>query len=147
MSTMSRFEADHSEELARRFAHLAAAYFDHPSDAKVPAARIPLENLFRMLQMFRYDAFSDEPRSGILEMRGFDEQMPWPVSDEQWHSRIEAALRTALNDAFGNNANKDEAVDAVQAALRWLATNANAPSPDVLQRTKRFLERFSAALT
>lgn len=145
MSTVSFLQADRSDLLAKRFAYLASTYFDHPEDAREPAAKIPLENLFRMLQMFRYDAFSDEPRSGVLELRGLDQHCNLTGSDQLWHQQIESALKTALAEAFGNTP-KGEAIENVQSVLAWLAVDGPAPSDDVRTRSRKFLERFLAAL-
>ena len=66
MSIISSFETDKSGLLYKRFATLASSYFDRPAVAKSPSAQVPLENLFRLLEMYRYDSFSDESRRGVL---------------------------------------------------------------------------------
>ena len=146
MSTLSLLERDRSNQLARRFAVVATAYFDEPGQARTPAARVPLENLFRMLQMLRYDAFSDERRSGILELESFDEKLGTAAAEDIWHERIERALKTALGDVFGDTP-KEQAVGELQSSLTWLATDGPAPDGAVRQRAKTFLERFVAALS
>jgi hypothetical protein len=145
VSTMSRLDFEQSDGLAKRFADLASAYFAEPGEAKTEAAKIPLENLFRMLQMFRYDAFSDEPRSGILELEGFSDQNRAIKGEEFWHQRIQAAISTAVAEVFGATP-RDEAVSQIQSALTWLATDKDPPPVDVRQRSRHFLERFRAAL-
>lgn len=146
MSTISLHHKDRSDLLCKRFAHLASSYFDTPELARESEALIPLENLFRVLQMFRYEAFSDPRRSGILALRGFGQPELF-VTEESWHEKIEASLRQALNDVFGASASKDDAVGEIQSALRWLATNHEPPTPEVRARTKAFLERFMAGLS
>ena len=145
MSTVSFLQTDQSNLLAKRFAYLASSYFDRPDDAKAPAAKIPLENLFRLLQMYRYGAFSDEPRCGVLDLREFDELAPVMAPDELWHQKIEEALAQALAGAFGGTP-KDQAIQEIQSALAWLATDADAPSVEVRARSKDFLDRFIATL-
>jgi len=145
MSTVSFLHPDRSESLAKRFAYLASTYFDHPEEAKDPAAKIPLENLFRMLQMFRYDAYSDEPRSGVLELRGLEQQSTATAIDELWHQQIESALKKALAQAFGDTP-KGQAIEEIQSVLAWLAIDGVAPPDAARARSRQFLERFLAAL-
>jgi hypothetical protein len=145
MSTMSLIESDQSDRLARRFADLASSYFDRREEARGPGAAVPLENLFRILQMFRYNAFSDEPRGGILELEGFGERTAYASTDEIWHKNIEDALSKALDDIFADTP-KEAAIEEVQKTLSWLATDTDAPSVDAQKRTKEFLGRFVAAL-
>ena len=95
--------------------------------------------------MFRYDSFSDEPRSGILEFEGLGDQNRSGSLAEHWHDKIAAAIDTALSQVFAG-VSKDKAVNQVQAALSWLATNQNPPSLEILARSKEFLERFQTAL-
>lgn len=121
-------------------------YFDAPGQARTPAARVPLENLFRMLQMLRYDAFSDEHRSGVLKLESFDEKLGAAASENVWQERIEPALKSALGDVFRDTP-KGQAVGELQSSLTWLATNGPAPDVDVRQRAKTFLGRFVIALS
>lgn len=145
MSTLSLIDVNQSDRLARRFACLAATYFDKPDEAKAPAARIPLENLFRILQMLRYDSFSDEPRSGILDLQGLSPQSPWTVTEDHWHDKIKKALNDSLNAVF-SGVDRDEAIDQIQSVLRWLATREVAPPAEVLAKAKQFFERLDGAL-
>lgn len=146
MSTLSLLEKGGSDRLAKRFAHLASSYIDHPTEAKTSAAQIPLENLFRILQMYRYDAFSDERRSGVLELKSFEENGTDSRYDEdQWHQKIERALSHALTQTFGE-LSKEEAIQEIQTTLTWLATNKNIPSSQVRARVKTFLDKFEVAL-
>lgn len=145
MSTLSLIDIDQSEQLAKRFAHLASTYFDKPDEAKKPAAGIPLENLFRILQMLRYDAFSDEPRSGILDLRSLTPQNLPEVTEDHWHERIKRALSDSIDTAFSGT-DRDDAIDQIQAVLRWLATTENVPTEEIRAKAKQFFERLDAAL-
>lgn len=145
MSTMSLLGFDQSDRLAKRFASLASAYLETPSQAKSPAAKIPLENMFRLLQMFRYDAFSDEPRSGVLELTPLRDLNGRLALGTDWHTHIGVALDAAFNDVF-RGASKDEAVGEVQSTLAWLVTSTNEPSELVRNRAKAFFERFATSL-
>lgn len=146
MSTISLHQQDRSDVLCRRFAHLASSYFDSPDEARTLEARIPLENLFRILQMYRYQAFSDPRRSGILALRSIGQENELLAAEESWHEKIESALSHALAEAFGQNISKDDALSEIQASLRWLATHEDAPPEVTRNRTKAFLNRFVADL-
>jgi hypothetical protein len=145
MRTISLQPLEHSALLCKRFATLASSYFDDPEQATVPAARVPLENLFRILQMFRYDAFADERRSGVLAIGSAAEHPTLKLDDENWHTKIESALSNALNNAFAGIP-KEDAIRQIQTSLRWLATNKEAPPVDTLSRSKSFLDQLTADL-
>ena len=142
---MSLLGLDQSDRLAKRFASLASAYLETPSQAQSPAAKIPLENMFRLLQMFRYDAFSDEPRSGVLELTPLRDLNERFALGTDWHTHIGVALDVAFKDVF-HGSSKDEAVGEVQSALSWLVTNSNEPPESVRIRAKAFFERFATSL-
>lgn len=145
MSTLSLIDVDQSDRLAKRFARLASIYFDKPDEARGAAARIPLENLFRILQMLKYDAFSDEPRSGILDLQGLSPQGVSTVPEDHWHDRIKKALNDSIDAAFSGT-NKNEAIDQIQSVLRWLATTKDLPPDEIRAKAKNFFERLDAAL-
>jgi hypothetical protein len=145
MSTISLQPLEHSALLCKRFAILASSYFDAPEQATAPAARVPLENLFRILQMFRYDAFSDERRSGVLAISSAPEHPTLQLDDENWHEKIESALGHALSNAFAG-ISKEDAIHQIQTSLRWLATNKEPPPVDTRIRTKSFLDHLTADL-
>jgi hypothetical protein len=145
VSTISLHGLDQSDNLCKRFAHLASTYFERPDEARSPGATVPLENLFRILQMFRYNAFSDEKRSGILALQTPVDRQTITIDGESWHKKIEAALRDSLSYVF-NDTSQEQAIEQIQSALRWLATNVDAPSPHVLNRTKCFMDRLSSDL-
>lgn len=145
MSTISLRHRDQSDVLCRRFAHLASTYLDMPEQARKAEAQVPLENLFRLLQMFRYEAFSDPARSGILALRSITPPEPY-VAEKPWHTEIEAALNAALIEVFGPNVSKDAAIDQIQTSLRWLATSGEPPPDDVRDRSKAFMSKLISAL-
>jgi hypothetical protein len=142
VSTISLHGLDQSNELCKRFAYLASTYFEKPEEARSPGATVPLENLFRILQMLRYDSFSDERRSGVLVLQATVDQQTISIKGENWHKKIEAALRDALKDVF-NDVSEEQAIEQIQSALRWLATNINEPSHHVLTRSKIVMDRLS----
>jgi hypothetical protein len=137
MSIISTYGADKSDILYRRFASLVSAYLDEPEAAKTPIAQIPLGNLYRLLEMFRYNAFADQNRSGVL--------LIIPLQEE-WHIKIKRALGNALAVAYKGDP-KDEAIDKIEAALKGLA-NAGTEngSLDLRGQAKLFFRRFTEEL-
>lgn len=145
VSIISLYQQDYSDSLCGRFASLISQYLDQPEEARKPGAVIPLENLFRVLQMCRYEAFSDERRSGVLALEGLDTSSSLTADDENWYVRIQTAVSNALSASF-HDIPKEEAIPQIQSALRWLATDREAPSSEIRSRAKAFLNRLSADL-
>ena len=145
MSITSAIEADYSTTLAKRFAALATSYLDNPGVAKTPVAKVPLENLFRLSEMFRYGAFADERRHGVLAIEGVGgDKFPRLHSVSDWHTGIETALRQALTDAFG--ASSSEAIDELQSGLRNLAAAGAVSDEASAAKVRTFLTSFQAQL-
>jgi hypothetical protein len=142
---ISTRHTDKSNVLASRYATLVADYFDHPDQACTPAASVPLENLFRMLEMYRYGAFSDEGRRGVLAMVSRSESTSVRPSLPSWHEPIERALNKALTDTFAD-VSKEEAVVSLQNSLRLLVSNKG-PDATKTVTAKQFFTNFSQALS
>lgn len=145
MSIVSGYEFDNSAALAKRFASLARGYFDNPSIAKDASAHVPLENLYRMLEMYRYDSFEDESRRGVLALQGLEATLSDLPGSSPWHAPIETALARAVNTAFGS-VKKDEAIDQLEGSLRWLITGESGPDDATLQKAREFFETFEASI-
>lgn len=144
MSIISSFEVDSSAALAKRFAALATSYIDNPAAAKSDTAKVPLENLFRILEMFRYNAFADESRRGVLALEGINQGFS-PRARIDWHAGISKALDQALSTTFGATAPKDEAINELQEGLRGLAVNGALPEVQA-KKVKAFLSTFETTL-
>ena len=144
MAIISTYDTDKSGALAKRYAHLAAQYFDRPEDARSAAARVPMENLFRILEMYRYDAFSDDHRQGVLTMISQTENYSMSPAESPWHSEIEEALGQAMHTTFGD-AQKEDAVLSLQGSLRWLASSGAQGAANV-HTARQFFQEFSRAL-
>jgi hypothetical protein len=144
MSMMSISDFESSDGLAKRFAALATNYLDQPDTARTAAAKIPLENLFRMLQMYRYDAFSDEARGGVLAFEGFGRVTAQVANSGPWHEKIKTAMSTAISESFKDSP-LEQAIGQIQATLTWLATDTNPPPVEVRAQSKTFLEQFRLA--
>ncbi len=144
MTIFSSYDVDKSAVLARRFAILATTYVDDPTAATSEAAKVPLENLFRILEMFRYNAYADESRRGVLAVGGPSRQIRGQTAGPVWHTDIARALDFALKATFAN-ASKDAAVVELEEDLRTLASKGKLPADRAL-RTKEFFSSFSSAL-
>lgn len=144
MSIISIYETDKSDILYSRFASLAASYLEHPATAKTSTARVPLENLYRLLEMFRYDAFSDESRNGVLEIESIDEHIATHAIGDKWHTKIEHALGLAQASVFAQIP-KDQAIDELEATLTRLATEEDIGEP-IRTNAKSFFEKFHEEL-
>lgn len=144
MSIISVYEIDNSSFLCKRFASLATSYFDEPSVAKTSLAQVPLENLFRILEMYRYDAFSDESRIGVLAIGDAEDYPTVGHTESTWHTAIKEALDIAMHDTFGEMS-KDQAVSELQEALRSLVGD-RLPLPAQSENAKRFFTTFNNAL-
>lgn len=144
MSIFSRFKSDNSDLLARRFAELATKYFDDPSSAQGATAEIALENLFRILEVFRYRAYSDENRKGILAMGKASLTRPSLTNVHPWHTKIENALAQSLNEVY-HDEEESFAIMRLQNALRDV-TEVKEPKGGMFAREKSFFKSFEAAL-
>lgn len=145
MTIISSYETDQSTALAKRFAALAAGYLEDPEAAKMDAAKVPLENLFRIFEMYRYDAYADESRRGVLALAAPRRRAASQKLSSAWHTSIAKALDKALAITFASTA-KDEAIEALEASLRRLASGANL-SQEGASQLKQFLSTFTASLS
>ncbi len=133
MSIISMRGADKSDILYRRFASLVATYLSKPEAAKTPTAQIPLENLYRLFEMFRHDAFADADQISLQ-------------AQEEWHIKIKRALGNALGVVY-KGYSKDEAIDKIEAALKGLvAASAENSGLDLRARAKVFFRLFAEEL-
>lgn len=143
MSIISLFPSDHSDLLCRRYATAVSHYFEDPSAAKESVAQVPLENLFRVLEMYRYDAFSDEHRRGVLALESRDESHDLR-HESHWHIPIQEALEKAMTEVFIGVA-KETAVPELQASLRQFVTGEAVP-PSSSEKCRTFFVKFSESL-
>lgn len=145
MSITSSFRVDDSAALAKQFASLTAAYVDNPPNIEAdPAALVPLENVFRLLEMFRYDAFADESREGVLAMNAPDQIYRMRVETKPWHEHIAQALQTALQQAYAGQ-QKEAAIDELQDGIRELV-KSHPLNAKVANRARTFFTELHAHL-
>ncbi len=147
MSIISVYETDKSDILYKRYASLASTYLDEPKTAKIPIAQVPLENLYRLFEMFRYGAFADQNRSGVLAVGKIGNNISLSHTKEEWHTKIEQALSNAINDAYVGES-KDQAIDKLESILKWLVSESTINNdPEAQAQAKIFFERFIVELS
>jgi hypothetical protein len=146
MTIVSMLAEDKSDFLCKRYAAMASSYFDHPEAAGAPTAHVPLENLFRVLEMYRNDTFSDDSRKGVLALNSPDGSVfEAPVVDS-WQLNIKSALQHALGITFVD-VPEDDAVKELQSSLRWLVIDGKTPGRvEATGRAKTFFAELSSAL-
>ena len=144
MSISSTYEIDNSAALAKRFATLATGYIDNPAAATSTNAKVPLENLFRMLEMFRYNAFADESRRGVLAIGGINQRHTPRIQGPAWQLSILEALNEALKASFDAE-QKDIAITKIQDGLRKLAKDGKL-SREQSEKVRTFLTTFETKL-
>jgi hypothetical protein len=146
MSINSSYELDQSAALARRYASLAASFLANPKKGSTEEAQVPLENLFRILEMYRYDAFSDENRRGVLAVRGFRGTLAARHNGEEWQAPIVLALEKALSDAFDlKSISKDAAIDSLVHVLQDLSAKGEVSEKEA-EQASAFLSSFEKSL-
>lgn len=137
MSITSSFRMDDSTALAKQYAEMTAEYIENPPNVDSdPTALVPLENVFRLLEMFRYEAFADERREGVLAMNSPNQIYQMRIETKPWHESIEGALRKALDKVYTDRP-KDLAIDELQGGIRNLVNN-QPPDADMVSRAKEF---------
>lgn len=143
MPIIGKLDEDRSDVVCKIYAEQALELLNKGPGAASPAAGVPLANLFRLFEMYRYDAFEDERRSGVLAIADGDGTPP--NQPEPWYKRIKGALDKAASTVFGKSP-KEEIVDELQVMLRKLASSeVNAATPG-LEKHKAFYKEFSSAL-
>lgn len=114
--------------LAKRFAEQVVGYLEHPEVALKAEDQIPLENIFRLLEMYRYDAYRD----------GYD--------NPHWHIEMVKAFDIALPQTFGDAVEKDAAIDELERGLREIvALPRDSGDPALALKTRKFFVAFNEA--
>lgn len=140
MSIVAELDFKDNATQYKRFAFLTREYVEDPKSAKEDIAKIPLENFFRLLEMYRYNAFTNNVHRGVLD---FDSEMPSYFNKKPvWHEPIKAALETAVSEAYES---KEVAIKEMEDVLRQLVRTATLDGPKV-QPAKLFLNKFIQAL-
>ncbi len=144
MPIMSSTRPDSSSARYKRFAAIVSDYAENT--AAIPAYnQIPVEGLFRLMEMYRYDAFKDETHSGVLAMSSASSgRRHHQMSSKSWHLPIKQALDSTMNEVFAGKP-KEEAVYEVEFILFQMSENEPLTQEQQVQ-AKSFFSTFEKAL-
>jgi len=149
MTLLSMYKRDDSRTVYRILAEQAVKYLDHPKAGT--ESKIIFTNLARLLERYRYDAFSYDAAPGILEVfkNGSDSQ---PMDHEGPGRRGVLEVIPALEAAHMHvyrTLSKDDLVSGLKMLLAQLAAS-NVPSDqgtkDSLAKARLFFETLSDGL-
>ncbi|RST51279.1 hypothetical protein [Variovorax sp. MHTC-1] len=143
MSIISLLPGDDSDMLCKRYASDVSRYFSEPGGARVTLAQVPLENVFRVLEMYRYDAFADEHRKGVLALETGEPEYLHAGGFKDWYVNIQDALERAKAEVFGS-VDKEQVVTTLQDSLRQLV--AGKLDTAIANQCQLFFRRFSEQL-
>ncbi len=148
MALISKYERDDSRTVYRILADQALRCFGDPKSCA--EERLPLTSLVRLLERYRYNAFSDNVALGILEtLRAKnDPQAMDPRAMTRHMEGVINALETAHSRVYGS-LSKDDLVQSLQSLLSRLASSAPLDQPDdgeKLDKARRFFLAFSEGL-
>src|SRR6266851_6254694 len=148
MALISMYERDNSRTVYRILADQAVKYFDNPSTRD--DEKIPLVNLARLLERYRYDAFSDYAPLGVLEVLNPKNDS---VSTESRAptNQIEDVVRAleASHARVYGQISKDDLVQTLQGLLAKLAASSTLNEPDTkreLEKARKFFVAFAEGL-
>jgi len=122
MSIMSVSRPDASTTMYKHFASLVSGYVDAQANQPLADAEIPIESIFKLLEMYRYDAFKDETRRGALALRTAG-ALTRINKAPPWHTPILEALNSAKANAFGADISTEQAVLELEQVLKNLVAN------------------------
>lgn len=140
MSIISIHSSDNSNSVAKEFASIVADYMDDNDNAAAQKSMVPLENLYRLLEMFRCDSYADEPRSGVLVLGDHEPKAALERKPGYWNDKITVALRGSLSEVYPGTP-KDQALDQLQDCIRTVAKGLPLPQAQS-QRAQVFFNRF-----
>ncbi len=149
MSLHSMYKRDDSRTVYRILAEQAVIYLDHPKPGK--EGKIVFTNLVRLLERYRYDAFSDDMTPGILEaLRTPDDAKPadYGVVGLKPSLEVVPALETAHARVY-HKLSKETLVEILKSLLSKVATATVPDDADTkreLAHARQFFVILSEAL-
>lgn len=149
MSLHSMYKRDDSRTVYRILAEQAVVYIDHPKPGT--DGRIVFTNLVRLLERYRYDAFSDDMTPGILEaLRTQDDtkQTDYGAGGRKPSLDVVPALEAAHARVY-QELSKEALVEILKSLLSKVATATVPNDPNTKQEladARRFFVTLSEAL-
>lgn len=141
MPLMPVFLPTESESiLCAHLASRAATLLADPAHAR--ADQISLQNIYRLLEMYRFDAFLDVTPKGVLELGEgtIGSEAAGPEGDS-----LKQALDAASASAFPGVA-KAQVVESLEGLISQIATGLG-PEQGAILQAKRFFEELARACT
>jgi hypothetical protein len=126
---------------ARLLANKALASIGNPRGGE--SQEVALNNMYRLLQSFRTDVFFGQ-EAPIGSRQTSAEKLTLRPPEEQNVRHVREALQRATEIAFVGTS-KDEAMEAVEKVLRWIAyptKTSQAPSESDRSRTAAFFKEL-----
>jgi hypothetical protein len=140
MALMPAFRPrESSARMTRDFAIHAAGLLDNPQAASDD--EVSLQNIYRLLEMYRFDSFVAYSPKGILEGQDLRRQTDVNASAG---TLLKRALDQAKERVFPA-LDRQHAVELLERTISAIAGSAP-PNPAELQHTKRFFEELATAL-
>ena len=133
MTLLSMYERDDSRTVYRILADQAVKYLEHPEPST--DTKILFTNLVRLLERWRYDAFSDYVAPGVLEVLSTPDESQ--SADLRTENRRMEAVIPALEAAHARvyqSLSKEQLVETLQALLVQLASSAKLNEDDACER-------------
>jgi hypothetical protein len=149
MPLISMYERDNSRSVYKMLSDKALQQFDAPPKDEID--RLLFKSLARLLEHYRYDAFSDREPIGVLDAvhPALRERRPRTLATGRTsYSDVRRALESAQTSVFGQQS-RDQVVEFLQGILAGLiagATDYSAVSAEDRGRAKRFFAAFSQGL-
>ncbi|WP_439401839.1 hypothetical protein ACNJYA_00645 [Bradyrhizobium sp. DASA03068] len=124
---------------ARLLASMALASIDNPSAGE--SQEVALNNMYRLLQSFRKDAFFGQEISSGEQAQTDPNRLTLRPPIERNVREVREALDQATQTAFGGQP-RDQAIETVENVLRAIAypTVAELPAPEVKARVVSFFQ-------
>lgn len=123
MTLLSMYKRDDSRTVYRILAQQAVHYFDHPRAGG--ESKILFTNLARLLERYRYDAFSHDVSPGILEVFKTDrdpQRADWNAAAEKTSLDVMPALEAAHASVY-RALSREDLVELLKRLLTQLAVS------------------------
>jgi len=127
------YKRDESGTVYRILAEQAVKYFDHPKGGT--DSKILFTNLVRLLERYRYNAFTDDIAPGILEVlktQNDAQRTDYGVASKKKLLDVIPALETAHKRVY-QALSKDDLVLMLKSLLSQLATSGVPDDPNTKQ--------------
>ena len=149
MTLHSMYKRDDSRTVYRILAEQAVMYLDHPRPGT--EGRILFTNLVRLLERYRYNAFSDDMAPGVLEVvRTHDDpqRTDYGVTSKKLTLDVIPALETAHARVY-QALSREDLLQILKSLLSQLATSKVPDDPNTkrdLANARLFFSTLSEAL-